>query len=160
MCMGQEKERKGQCISYGNSNIGNTGNDGNHSQRFPDKEICVFRAGYGGKEAEILLSAQFFPYWRCVPDFWKRCREHDSTALNWVKYLPWQEKASSVRTGSDAAVSGHYQRASCPDNACPAVFLCAVGTGNRNLSVYPLLGIIYAASFILYEREKLAQLVS
>lgn len=92
MCMGQEKERKGQCISYGNSNIGNTGNDGNHSQRFPDKEICVFRAGYGGKEAEILLSAQFFPYWRCVPDFWKRCREHDSTALNWVKYLPWQEK--------------------------------------------------------------------
>ena len=26
--------------------------------------------------------------------------------------------------------------------------------------IYPLLGIIYAASFILYEREKLAQLVS
>lgn len=155
-----KKERKGQCISYGNSNIGNTGNDGNRSQRFPDKKVCVFRAGYGGKEAEILLSAQFFPYWRCVPDFWKRCREHDSAALNWVKYLPWQEKASSVWTDSNAAVSGHYQRASCPDTDRASVFLCAVGTGNRSLSVYPIWGIIHAASFILYEREKLAQLVS
>ncbi len=62
--------------------------------------------------------------------------------------------------GKDAAVSGHYQRASCSDTACAAVFLCVVGTGNLSLSVYLLRGIIHAAAFILCEREKLAQLVS
>ena len=111
-------------------------------------------------EAEILLSAQFFPDRHCVLGFWKRYGKHDSAAYDRAEYLPWQEKASLVRTGSDAAVSGNYQRAVCSDNACTAVFLCAVGTGNRSLSVYPLWGIIHAASFILYEREKLAQLVS
>ena len=65
-----------------------------------------------------------------------------------------------MRSAPDASVSGDYQRASCSDNACTAVFLCAVGTGNRSLSVYPIWGIIHAVSFILYEREKLAQLVS
>ena len=49
---------------------------------------------------------------------------------------------------SDAAVFGHYQRASCSDTDHASVFLCAVGTGNRSLSVYPIWGIIHAASFI------------
>lgn len=103
-----KKERKGRCISYGNRNIRNTGNGGNCGQRFPDKKICIFRAGYGGKEAAHLLSGQFFPDWHCVLGFWKRCGKHDSTAFNWAEYLPWQEKASSVWTDSDAAISGNY----------------------------------------------------
>ena len=146
----QAKERKGwkgRYISYENGNIGNTGNGGNRSQWFLDKKVCVFRAGYGGKEAENLLSAQFFPDWHCVLDFWKRYGKHDSAAYDRAEYLSWQEKASSVRTGSDAAVSGNHQWASCSDTACTAVFLCDVGTGNRNLSVYPLWGISHAASF-------------
>lgn len=40
-----------------------------------------------------------------------------------------------MRSAPDASVSGDYQRASCSDNACTAVFLCAVGTGNRSVSV-------------------------
>ena len=40
------------------------------------------------------------------------------------------------------------------------LFRSAVGTANCSLSVYPIWGIIHAVSFILYEREKLAQLVS
>jgi len=50
---------KGRCMIYGNGNIGNTGNSGNRSQRFPDQKVCILRTGYGGKEAEILLSGQF-----------------------------------------------------------------------------------------------------
>ena len=111
-------------------------------------------------EAEILLSGQFFPDWHCVLGFWKRYSKHDSAVFDWTEYLSWQEKASSVRADSDAAVFGNHQRASCPDTACTAVFLCDVGTGNCNLSVYPLRGISHAASFILYERAKLASLVS
>jgi len=31
-----------------------------------------------------------------------------SAAYARAEYLPWQEEASSVRTDSDAAVSGHF----------------------------------------------------
>ena len=110
----------------------------------------------------FILSGTYRTNERCRTGFGGCCRRNQLSADEERENVcsGGQEKASSMWTGSDAAVSGHYQRASCPDNACPDVFLCAVGTGNRNLSVYPLLGIIYAASFILHEREKLAQLVS
>jgi len=124
------------------------------------KKYVFLEPDMEAKKQKFFYLLSFFPDRHCVLGFWKRYGKHDSAAYDRAEYLPWQEKASPVRTGSDAAVSGNYQRAVCSDNACTVVFLCAVGTGNRSLSVYPLWGIIHAASFILYEREKLAQLVS
>lgn len=155
-----KKERKGRCISYGNSNIGNPGNGGNRSQRFPDKKVCILRTGYGGKEAEILLSGQFFPDWRCVCGIWKRCRNNGGTAYDWVQYLSWKERTQAVRVVPDDTVYGHHQWAFCSGTACAAVFLCVVGTGDFRLSLYPLRVISGVAFLILCEREKLAQLVS
>lgn len=160
LCKGRERERKGQCISYGNGNIGNTGNGGDHSQRFPDKEICVLRTGYGGKEAAPLLSGQFFPDWHCVPGFWKRCRNNGGITYDRVQYLSWKKKIQAVRTVSDDTVYGHHQWTFCSGTACAAVFLCVVGTGDCRLSVYPLWVIDCIVFLVLCERKKLASLVS
>lgn len=48
----QEKERKGRCISYGNGNIGNTGNGGNRRQRFPDRDIPMIDQVYEALQME------------------------------------------------------------------------------------------------------------
>lgn len=160
VCAGRRKKRKGRCISYGNGNIGNTGNGGNHSQWFPDKKICVFRTRYGGKEAALLLSGQFFPDWHCVLGFWKRCRNNSGIAHDRVQYLSWKKKIQAVRAVSDDTVYGHHQWAFCSGTACAAVFLCVAGTGDCRLSVHPLWIIDCIVFLVLCEREKLAQLVS
>lgn len=160
LCKGRERERKGQCISYGNGNIGNTGNGGNRSQRFPDKEICVLRTGYGGKEAAHLLSDQFFSDWHCVLVFWKRCRDNGGITYDRVQYLSRKKKIQAVWAASDDTVYGHHQWAFCSGTACAAVFLCVVGTGDFRLSFYFLRVISGVAFLILCEREKMAQLVS
>jgi len=112
------------------------------------------------KKQRAFYVVSFFRNRHCVYGFWERYGIIGGIVYDWVKYLSWQEKASFVRSDSDAAVSGHYQRASCSDTACAAVFLCDVDAGDTHISVYSLRSIVCTDCFALCEREKLAQLVS
>lgn len=154
------EERKGWCVDYGNRNTGNIGNSDNRSRWFPDKKVCIFRAEYGAQEATYFLLRQFFPDWHCVFGSWERCCNNGSVVYDWVKYLPWQEKTQVAGAVFDNTIPGHYQRAFGSGSACAAILVYTVGTGNTDISVYALWGIVCIAYFILCERTELAQLVS
>ena len=153
VCAGRRKKRKGRCISYGNGNIGNTGNGGNHSQWFPDKKICVFRTGYGGKEAALLLSGQFFPDWHCVLGFWKRCRNNSGIAHDRVQYLSWKKKIQAVWAVSDDTVYGHHQWLFVPVLLVPPYFF-ALSEQETAVYRFILYGLLTVLFFWFYVKGK------